>query len=182
MIPYLDEVSREARAIGAVNVVEVRREGDDVTLVGHNSDVVGFAESIEPLLRPHHRKALILGTGGASKAVHYALTRRFGMEVVFVSRYKRPGTVCYGDIDAAAVREYEVIVNCTPLGMYPKTAACPELPYDALTSDNLLFDLVYNPDRTKFMCEGAKRGAEAKNGLEMLVLQANASWDIWSGR
>ncbi len=180
VIPFLDEVSKEAREIGAVNVVRVEKKGTGHRLIGYNSDVIGFADSIGPLLKPHHKKALILGTGGASKAVHYALTKKLGLSTVFVSRFERPGTVTYGHINADAVHEYEVIVNCTPVGMFPHVDECPRLPYEALTSDNLLFDLIYNPDRTLFMTRGASQGAEVKNGLEMLVLQAIASWDFWN--
>ena len=180
VIPFLDEISKEAREIGAVNVIKVEHKGSNVRLTGYNSDVIGFADSIEPLLKSHHKKALILGTGGSSKAVNYALTKKLGLETVFVSRYERPGTVTYKDIDAAAVKEYEVIVNCTPVGMYPNIDQAPALPYEALTENNLLFDLIYNPDMTRFMQLGAEHEAEVKNGLEMLILQALASWRLWN--
>ncbi len=180
VIPYLDSISKEAREIGAVNVVKVERHGSKTRLFGFNSDVIGFTDSIEPLLKPHHKKALILGTGGASKAVHYALTKKLGLEAVFVSRYERPGTVTYQNLDAAAVKEYEAIVNCTPVGMFPHNDEAPAIPYDALTENNLLFDLIYNPDVTRFMQLGAQHGAQVKNGLEMLILQAMASWKFWN--
>ena len=181
IIPFLDELSEEAREIGAVNVVRVtRRSNGKFHLKGFNADYVGFMNSIAPLLRPHHKKALILGTGGASKAIHFALNK-LGLETVFVSRYQRPETVSYKDLNAEAVAEYEVIVNCTPCGMYPHINECPELPYESLTSNNLLYDLIYNPDTTLFMKKGREQGAEVKNGLEMLLLQAEASWNIWQG-
>jgi len=180
VLPYLDNISKEAREIGAVNVIRVEHKGNGVRLHGYNSDVIGFADSIEPLLKPHHKKALILGTGGSSKAIHYALTKKLGLEVIFVSRYQRPGTVTYQDLDAAAIREYEVIVNCTPVGMYPNTEEAPNIPYDALTEENLLFDLIYNPDPTLFLRRGAEHGAQTKSGLEMLILQAMASWRFWN--
>lgn len=180
VIPYLDSISKEAREIGAVNIVKVERRGGSIRLIGHNSDFIGFKDSIEPLLKPHHKKALILGTGGASKAIHYALTKILGMETICVSRYERPDTVTYKDINEDAVREYEVIVNCTPVGMFPNNDDAPALPYDALTEKNLLFDLVYNPDVTRFMQLGAAQGAQVKNGLEMLILQAMASWNFWN--
>lgn len=180
VLPYLDNISKEAREIGAVNVIRVEQKGNGVRLHGYNSDVIGFADSIEPLLKPHHKKALILGTGGSSKAIHYALTKKLGLEVIFVSRYQRPGTVTYQDLDAAAIREYEVIVNCTPVGMYPNTEEAPNIPYDALTEENLLFDLIYNPDPTLFLRRGAEHGAQTKSGLEMLILQAMASWRFWN--
>ena len=120
-----------------------------------------------------------MGTGGASKAVNHVL-RELGLETVFVSRYSRPETATYKDIDADAVKEYQVIVNCTPCGMHPNSDECPMLPYEAMDSNNLLYDLVYNPENTLFMKNGRKHGAVVKNGLEMLVLQAIASWEIWN--
>lgn len=179
IMPYLDEVSKEARAIGAVNVVRLERDGSRMMLKGYNSDIIGFRESISPLLHPHHKKALILGTGGASKAVRYVLEQK-GLDTVMVSRYTRPGTVSYQDLDADAVKEYEVIVNCTPVGMYPNENECPLLPYEHLDNNNLLYDLVYNPETTLFMKRGKAQGATVKNGLEMLLLQAIASWEIWN--
>lgn len=180
VISFLDEVSKEARQIGAVNVIKVEhRDGDSPRLIGFNSDVIGFTQSIEPMLQPHHRKALILGTGGASKAIHYGLTEKLGLEAIYVSRFQRPGTITYEDITPEAVAEYEVIVNCTPCGMFPHADECPQLPYDALGPNNILYDLIYNPDETLFMRKGAERGADVKNGLEMLLLQAQASWEFW---
>ena len=181
VLPYLDYVSPEARAIGAVNVIRVLHEGSKIVLRGYNSDVIGFVQSIEPMLESHHKKALVLGTGGASKAVTYGL-KSLGIEPVCVSRYERPGTVQYESITPDVVHEYNVIVNCTPVGMFPKTDACPTLPYDALDEDNILYDLIYKPDETLFMKKGAERGAQVKNGLEMLLLQAFASWEFWQGR
>lgn len=178
VIEYLDLVTPEARAIGAVNVIKVTHEGNKIRLKGYNSDVIGFTQSIEPMLEKHHKKALILGTGGSSKAVSFGL-KSFGIEPVFVSRYRRPDTICYEDVTPEVVREYSVIVNCTPVGMFPKTEECPPLPYDALCEKNILYDLVYNPDETLFMKRGAERGANVKNGLEMLLLQAFASWEFW---
>ena len=180
VIEYLDSVSPEARAIGAVNVIKVTHKGKKTLLKGFNSDVIGFTQSIEPMLEKCHKKALILGTGGASKAIDYGL-RSLGLETVFVSRYERPGTVQYDKLKPEDVKEYNVIVNCTPLGMYPKTEECPLLPYEAMDSNNLLYDLIYNPDETMFMKMGKKYGATVKNGLEMLLLQAFASWEFWNG-
>ena len=147
---------------------------------GFNSDVIGFTQSIEPMLENYHKKALVLGTGGASKAICYGL-KNLGLETVCVSRYERPETICYKDITPEVVKEYNVIVNCTPLGMFPKTEHCPQLPYEALDEKNILYDLVYNPDVTLFMKKGAERGAQVKNGLEMLLLQAFVSWEMWNG-
>lgn len=199
IIPFLDQLSPEAQAIGAVNVVKVTREGK---LIGYNSDVIGFVESIRPLLKPYHRKALILGTGGASRAIHYGLTRKLGFEEVrFVSRKASPmgksleggdgkkaspmegvleGALTYSALTPEIINEYSVIINCTPCGMHPHTDESPNLPYEAMTPRNLLYDLVYNPEVTQFMQRGAAKGAVVKNGLEMLILQAKASWDFWT--
>lgn len=175
VIPFLDELSNEAREIGAVNVVQIRNGH----LKGFNSDIIGFTRSIQPLLKPHHRKALILGTGGASRAIRVGLTL-LGLEWKYVSRTPREGMITYEDITAETLREYEVIVNCSPVGMFPKVDECPAIPYEFLTQDNLLYDLVYNPENTLFMKKGALQGAVVKNGLEMLHLQAIASWEFWN--
>ena len=179
VIPYLDSITPEARAIGAVNVIKVTHEGRNTKLKGFNSDVIGFTKSIEPMLdKKWHKTALILGTGGASKAINFGL-HHLGLETVFVSRYERPETIQYDKITPDVVKEYNVIVNCTPLGMYPKTEECPQLPYEAMDSHTILYDLIYNPDETLFMKRGAQYGAQTKNGLEMLLLQAFASWEFW---
>lgn len=181
VISFLDSLSPEARAIGAVNVIRVTSKGNGFKLKGFNSDVIGFTKSIEPLLEKHHKKALILGTGGASKAIDYGL-KALGLETVYVSRYERPGTIQYETITPEVVKEYNVIVNCTPVGMFPHTDECPRLPYEALDEHNILYDLLYNPDETLFMYKGRKQGAMVKNGLEMLLLQAYASWEFWNGK
>ena len=181
VLEFLDYISPEARSIGAVNVIRVIHDGSNVVLKGYNSDVIGFTQSIEPMLESHHKKALVLGTGGASKAVAYGL-KSLGVEPIFVSRYERPNTIQYANITPEVVKEYNVIVNCTPLGMFPKINTCPELPYEALDENNILYDLIYNPDETLFLKKGAKQGAAVKNGLEMLLLQAFASWEFWNGR
>jgi len=179
VMEFLDYISPEARAIGAVNVIRVIHDGKNIKLKGYNSDVIGFTQSIEPMLDAKwHKKALILGTGGASKAINYGL-RNLGLETVFVSRYERPNTIQYKSITPEVVKEYNVIVNCTPVGTFPKTDACPYLPYEAMDSHTILYDLIYNPDTTLFMEKGMERGADVKNGLEMLLLQAFASWEFW---
>ena len=179
VIPFLDYLTPEARAIGAVNVIKVSHKGKKIELRGYNSDVIGFTKSIEPMLdKKWHKKALVLGTGGASKAIDYGL-RNLGLETVFVSRYEKEGTIMYSSITPDVVREYNVIVNCTPVGMYPHTEECPQLPYEAMDSHTILYDLIYNPDETLFMKRGAQYGAQTKNGLEMLLLQAFASWEFW---
>ena len=181
VISYLDSISPEARAIGSVNVIRADHKGNDTYLKGFNSDVIGFTKSIEPLLERFHKKALILGTGGASKAVNFGL-KSLGLETVFVSRFERPGTIQYSQITPDIIQEYNVIVNCTPCGMYPHIDECPQLPYEAMTSKNILYDLLYNPDETLFMKKGAQHGATVKNGLEMLLLQAFASWEFWHNK
>ena len=175
VIPLLDEMSEEAMEIGAVNVIRVRNG----KLKGFNSDIIGFTNSIKPLLQPHHRKALVLGTGGASKAIRVGLNR-MGIEWTYVSRSPRDGMVTYEDITAETLQEYTVIVNCSPVGMFPKVDAAPAIPYELLSPQHLLFDCVYNPEETLFMKKGRKQGATVKNGLEMLHLQAIASWNFWN--
>lgn len=179
VISYLDSISPEARAIGAVNVIKVNHKGNKTELKGYNSDVIGFTQSIEPLLERYHKKALVLGTGGASKAIIFSL-KSLGIETLTVSRYERHGCVRYEDITPEMIKEYNVIVNCTPCGMYPLTDDCPNLPYEAMDSHTLLYDLIYNPDETLFLKKGKAQGATVKNGLEMLLLQAFASWNFWN--
>ena len=181
VISYLDSISPEARAIGAVNVIRVTHKGDKTVLRGFNSDVLGFTKSIEPMLEKIHKKALILGTGGASKAINYGL-KSLGLETLFVSRTERSDNITYDKITPELIKEYNVIVNCTPLGMYPHVDECPALPYEAMDSHTILYDLIYNPDQTLFMKKGAAQGAQVKNGLEMLLLQAFASWEYWNGK
>lgn len=175
VIPHLDEMSEEAMEIGAVNVIRVRNG----KLKGFNSDIIGFTNSIKPLLQPHHRKALVLGTGGASKAIRVGLNH-LGIEWTYVSRSPRDGMVTYEDITAETLQEYTVIVNCSPVGMFPKVDAAPAIPYELLSPQHLLFDCVYNPEETLFMKKGREQGATVKNGLEMLHLQAIASWKFWN--
>lgn len=179
VMAYLDELSPEAKAIGAVNVIRVSHKGKDVVLKGFNSDVIGFTRSIEPMLEPAHKKALILGTGGASKAIEYGL-KTLGLETLFVSRTKKENTITYEEVTPEIIKEYNVIVNCTPLGMYPKADTCPDIPYEAMDGHTILYDLIYNPDETLFLTKGAKYSATTKNGLEMLLLQAFASWEFWN--
>lgn len=179
VIPLLDEISDEAAEIGAVNVIRIRRDANGrPQLKGYNSDVIGFSRSLQPLLRPVHRKALVIGTGGASKAVHYAL-HRLGIDTTPVSRHAGPKRLTYADLTPEVMQEHLLIVNCTPVGMFPHTEECPDIPYACLGPDHLLYDLVYNPEETLFMRRGLDRGATVKNGLEMLHLQALAGWEFW---
>lgn len=181
VLSFLDTISPEALAIGAVNVIRVVHEGKKIIMKGFNSDVIGFTKSIQPMLDKNHKKALVLGTGGSSKAVTYGL-KSLGLETIMVSRYERPKTILYKDVTPEVVKEYNVIVNCTPCGMYPNTEVCPKLPYEAMDSHTVLYDLIYNPNETLFMKNGARYGANVKNGLEMLLLQAFASWEFWNGK
>nr|WP_325289144.1 shikimate dehydrogenase [uncultured Bacteroides sp.] len=180
VIPYLDELDKDTAKIGAVNVIKIIRPSKGkIKLVGYNSDIIGFTQSIEPLLQPHHTKALILGTGGASKAVYHGLAN-LGIRSTFVSRTKKSDNILtYSELTPEIMQEHTVIVNTTPLGMYPKVDFCPDIPYDQLTTNHLLYDLLYNPSETLFMKMGMERGATVKNGLEMLLLQAFAAWEIW---
>lgn len=186
VIPLLDEISPLAQEVGAVNVIKILRSndfvggktGNGIKLVGYNSDVIGFANSISPLLRPHHRKALILGSGGAAKAVRVAL-ERMGVGCTNVSRKSASGFLTYDEITPEKMQEFQILVNCTPVGMFPHVNEAPSLPYESLSACHLLFDLIYNPDATLFLKRGAEAGATVKNGLEMLELQAKASWGIW---
>ena len=180
VIPLLDSITENARNIGAVNVIKFKKGlFGKLHLEGHNSDITGFKQSIEPMLNETHKKALILGTGGASKAVFHGL-KQLGVESTFVSREKEDSFLTYSELTDNMMEEYTVIVNTTPLGMYPNTGFCPEIPYKALTPGHFLCDLIYNPDETLFMRKGKEYGAEVKNGLEMLLLQAFISWEIWN--
>lgn len=178
IIPYLDELSIEASSIKAVNVIKIVKNNDKTELIGHNTDVIGFTQSLKPLLKPYHAKALVLGTGGASKAVCHGLNL-LGIDYQYVSRHESETAISYEQLTPQIMAEHEVIVNCTPIGMYPHTEECPNIPYEQLTPNHLLFDLIYNPDVTLFMQKGIQQGAIAKNGMEMLKLQAIAAWEIW---
>lgn len=182
IIPHLDELSPQAREIGAVNVVRVIHTTDNKCLwIGNNSDCAGFAESIRPMLQGmSDAKALILGTGGVAKAVAYALQAQWGIDVQPISRKQAPGVLTYAQLTEELLHAHQVIVNCTPVGMYPNTEECPSIPYDALTTGHVLFDTIYNPEETLFLREGRKRGARTKNGLEMLHIQAKEAWKIWT--
>lgn len=174
IIPLLDEISPEAREIGAVNVIRIR----DGRLKGFNSDIIGFMDSLRPLLRSHHRRALVLGSGGASKAVWAGLLR-LGLEPMQVSRKAGDGVLSYEMLTPEVMADCTVVVNCSPVGMFPHVDECPAIPYELLSGRHLLYDLVYNPLDTLFMQRGRERGATVKNGLEMLRLQALASWKFW---
>lgn len=179
VIGYMDEMDPTAERIGAVNVIKFIGRGASLRLKGFNSDVIGFSDSIKPLLNESRRKALVLGTGGASKAIAVGLTD-LGVDVQLVSRSKRQGVITYADLTPEIMTDHKIIVNTTPLGMYPHVDQAPDIPYEELTPQHLCYDLIYNPDITLFMKRSAEFGAETKNGLEMLLLQAFASWQIWN--
>jgi shikimate dehydrogenase len=176
IIPYLDCISKKATIIGAVNTIRFTKKG---TLKGYNTDYFGFKKALEPLLESHHKSALILGTGGASKAVAFAL-KQLGIAFTFVSREATEDTIGYNAINAATFDDYQIIINCTPLGTSPNVTVCPTLPYAAFTSKHLAFDLIYNPEETLFLKKAKENGAVIKNGMEMLVFQAENAWNIWN--
>ncbi|MDR0536956.1 MAG: shikimate dehydrogenase [Tannerellaceae bacterium] len=180
VMPLLDEIDNDARQIGAVNVLVFKSNSSGKRKIkGYNSDIIGFKQSIAPLLKSNHRKALILGTGGSSKAVFQGL-KQLGVTSTFVSRIATANSISYSALTPRVMEQYTVIVNTTPVGMFPNSDSCPDIPYELLTPRHLLFDLLYNPDETLFMKNGKAHGATVKNGLEMLLLQAFASWDLWS--
>jgi len=175
VLPYLTQLDTKAEQIGAVNTIKFTTEG----LKGFNTDAHGFQKSLEPFLRPHHTRALILGTGGASKAIRFVLDE-LGIDSSYVSRTKKENRLTYAELDTSTVKEHTVIINCTPLGTHPNVTDKPELPYQYLGRQHLLFDLIYNPQKTAFLAGGEAKGAQIKNGLEMLELQAEKAWEIWN--
>jgi len=176
IIKYLDEIEVDAQSIGAVNTIKVT---SDNKLIGYNTDVYGFQKSIKPLLKTHHKKALILGTGGASKAVAFTF-EKLDIAYKFVSRTEINDYLSYAKLTQQIMNEYTIIINCTPLGTHPNIESSPNIPYQFLSNKHLLFDLIYNPSESKFLREGKKQGAIIKNGLQMLELQAEKSWEIWN--
>jgi len=176
VIPFLHVQDPVVLEVGACNCIAIR----DGRLTGYNTDVVGFRQSLEGKLQAHHTRALVLGTGGAAKAVEYTL-RKLGIAYQVVSRQDRPGgSIRYEQVDAAMLRACTLVINTTPLGMYPHVETFPPLPYEAIGPKHYLFDLVYNPEKTAFLERGAARGAAIENGYEMLILQAEESWRIWN--
>ena len=177
IIPFLDELDETAKEIGAVNTIKISQNGN---LKGYNSDFVGFEKSIKPLLKTHHTVALILGTGGASKAVAYFFKKN-NIQFQFISRNpKSENEISYESLSHEIIQKSTIIVNCTPIGTSLNIEKCPEIPYEFLNSSHLLYDLIYNPDETLFLSKGKKMGATIKNGLEMLIFQAEESWRIWN--
>ncbi|SHG19257.1 shikimate dehydrogenase family protein [Flagellimonas flava] len=175
VIPFLSEIDGKAAVIGAVNTIKFTKNG----LKGFNTDAHGFQKSLEPFLRPYHTSALILGTGGASKAIRFVLDQ-LGISNTFVSRSKKEGQLAYSDLDKKAIEDHLLIINCTPLGTHPNIGDKPALPYQFLGDKHLLFDLIYNPEKTTFLKEGESRGSSICNGLHMLEFQAEKAWEIWN--
>jgi len=177
IMPYLDKINKKAKEIGAVNTIKITKKGK---LVGYNTDYYGFKKSLEPYLKLHHKKALILGTGGASKAIAFSL-KKLNISYSYVSRTKSKNVdFTYDSLTESIITEYQIIINCTPLGTYPNIENCPNIPYKAITNNHILFDLIYNPEETKFLELGEKNGATGINGLNMLKLQAEKAWSIWN--
>ncbi len=185
-IPYKSEIIRllnriddEAARVGAVNVVKIKRMEGRVSLHGYNSDITGICDTLIPLLRPGMKSALVLGTGGSSKAVCFVL-KNIGINYTLVSRHRKAGCIAYSDLDGEIMKSHHLIINTTPLGMYPDVEGRPELDYDMINENHILFDLIYNPELTTFLRMGQERGAAVMNGLKMLIRQAEKSWEIWN--
>jgi shikimate dehydrogenase len=179
VIPYLSAIDDAAKEIGAVNCIAIDQSGDSPILKGYNTDAYGFAESLKPLLEAHHQKALVFGDGGAAKAVKYVLNQ-LHIPYLVVVRNPAPNAILYSEITAEIIGQYHLLINTTPLGMLPNLESAPVIPYALLTSQHLAYDLVYNPEETLFLTRAKAQGAKIKNGLEMLYLQAERSWDIWN--
>lgn len=176
VMPFLDEISQEAKVIGAVNTICKENQ----KWVGYNTDVFGFRQAIKPFFKSHHERALILGTGGASKAVAYVL-EQLGVNVIYASRQpKNSNTFSYADVNEYMIRFNGIIVNTTPVGTFPNTSEAPNIPYEFLNDQHLLIDLIYNPEETLFLKKGKEQGAWTMNGMTMLHQQAEASWKIWN--
>lgn len=179
VIPYLDILDETAEKIGAVNVIKFIHINNRLILKGYNSDASGFEQSLKPYLKSHHQKALILGTGGASKAINYVL-QKLGIEVTFVSRTPKLGQLTYSKINMEIMQDNLIIINASPVGTFPHANECSAIPYEFISDKHLLFDVVYNPTETLFLKKGKERGAATQNGEEMLQGQARAAWKIWN--
>jgi shikimate dehydrogenase len=176
VIPFLDKLSKKAELIGAVNTIKITKKGK---LKGYNTDYYGFKKSLQPLLQPHHKKALILGTGGASKGVAFALDE-LDIPYTFVSREAKENGIDYDRINATTFDNYQIIINATPVGTSPNVDAFPLLPYEFFTEKHIAYDLIYNPAETQFLKKAKQQGAQIKNGLDMLIFQAEKAWKIWN--
>lgn len=179
ILRFVDEIDTEAKEIGAVNVLKIKRQTKQLRIFGYNSDVTGIRDTLLPFMTESVRNALILGTGGSSRAVSHVL-KKFGLNVSLVSREKKPGILTYSDINSAVIARTQVIVNTTPLGMFPNIDGIPPIDYNGLTKNHILFDLVYNPELTSFLKLGARQGCTTISGLKMLHSQAEKAWEIWN--
>lgn len=179
VLPYLNELDDAAKTIGAVNCISIEKKDGKKWLKGYNTDAFGFAESLKPFLKDHHNKALVLGDGGAAKAVKYVLGQ---LDISFLSvvRTAMPNAILYEQLTEELIGAHQLIINTTPLGTFPNVDAAPDIPYHLLTDQHLAYDLVYNPEETEFMRRAKEQGAAVKNGLEMLQLQALRAWSIWN--
>lgn len=182
ILNYLDEISNDAQSIGAVNTVLIKKQGRKKILCGYNTDVIGFEKSLTPLLTKKIDKGLVLGTGGAAKAVCFVLKKMNISYLLATSKQQdlQTNEIAYSSLNKVLVKDSKLIVNTTPLGMFPNMNTCPNIPYEVLGSEHLLYDLVYNPRKTLFLQQGEVQSAKIKNGLEMLEIQAKASWNIWN--
>lgn len=177
IIPYLNKINKTAKKIGAVNTIKLTKRGN---LKGYNTDAVGFEKSFLPLLEKHHKRALILGTGGASKAIAFVLNKN-NIKYKFVSRNaSKKNEISYDSLHQEILDKYTILINCTPLGTSPGIDKCPNIPYQFINKNHFLYDLIYNPEVTTFLSKGKENGAKIKNGFEMLILQAEESWRIWN--
>jgi shikimate dehydrogenase len=181
IMSFLNEIDEDAKGVGAVNCIKIERNRSENTLKGYNTDAYGFENSIVPLLEKHHQQALILGNGGAAKAVQYVF-KKLGISYKIVSRTPQEGMFTYQDLTEEVLNAYHIIVNTSPLGTYPNTDQFPDIPYQFITDKHILYDLVYNPAETVFLAKGKANGAKTKNGYQMLELQALKSWEIWNER
>lgn len=179
VMPYINELDDAAEKIGAVNCISIDQTGEKPHLKGYNTDVYGFEVSLKPLLKPHHTKALIFGDGGAAMAVKYVLNQ-LNIPFISVVRNAQENAVLYSSVTKEVLEEYTILVNTTPLGMFPNVDSFPPIPYQHLSEQHLAYDLVYNPEETAFLSKVKAQGGTIKNGLEMLHLQAERSWDIWN--
>lgn len=176
---YLNEIDEAAEKIGAVNCISIKNHDGENYLKGYNTDAYGFEESLKPLLRPQHTKALIFGDGGAAKAVKYTLNK-LGIEFLIVVRKKTDSTILYSEITSEILSSHKLLINTTPLGMVPNIETFPDINYNLISAEHLAYDLVYNPLETSFLAKAAAQGATIKNGLEMLYKQAEKAWAIWN--
>lgn len=178
VMKYLDDIDKKALKAGAVNVIVINRKGQRNILKGHNTDIEGFVQSLRPVITGEVKKAIVLGTGGASKAVQAGLDE-IGIEYSVVSRHKTKGELTYSELTGDIIKNCQLIINTTPLGMFPDTETAPDIPYDSLTANCILYDLVYNPEKTLFLKIGQTKGCRIMNGMEMLLIQAEKAWELW---